>query len=75
MKIKDKKLDYLKTFFTLFISVFTFTLFNYCGSSNDDESELNVNEVSTKIQTMNLISIIQKILIPTTIQMGKQILT
>ena len=48
MNIKDKKLDYLKTFFTLFISVFTLTLFNYCGSSNDDESELNVNEVSTQ---------------------------
>jgi hypothetical protein len=48
MKIKDKKLDFLKTFFTLFISVFTLNLFNYCGSSDDDESELNVNEVSTQ---------------------------
>ena len=47
MKMKDKKLDLLKTFFTLFVSLLTLTLFNYCGSSNDDESDLNVNEVST----------------------------
>ncbi len=47
MKMKDKKLDLLKTFSTLFVSILTITLFNYCGSSNDDESDLNVNEVST----------------------------
>ena len=46
--MKDKKLDLQKTFFTLFVSVFTLTLFNYCGSSNDEESELYVNEVSTQ---------------------------
>ena len=46
--MKDKKLDLLKTFFTLFVSIFTLTLFNYCGSSNDEESELYVNEVSTQ---------------------------
>ena len=48
MKMKDQKLDLLKTFFTLFVSVFTLTLFNYCGSSNDEETELYVNEVSTQ---------------------------
>lgn len=46
--MKDKKLDLLKTFFTLFVSIFTLTLFNHCGSSNDEESELYVNEVSTQ---------------------------
>ena len=46
--MKDKKLDLLKTFSTLFVSLLTLTLFNYCGSSNDDESDLNVNEVSTE---------------------------
>ena len=48
MKMKDKKLDLLKTFFTLFFSILTLTLFDYCGSSKDEESELNLNEVSTE---------------------------
>jgi hypothetical protein len=48
IKMKDKKLDLLKTFFTLFVSIFTLTLFNHCGSSNDEESDLYVNEVSTQ---------------------------
>ena len=46
--MKDQKLDLLKTFFTLFVSVFTLTLFNYWGSRNDEETELYVNEVSTQ---------------------------
>ena len=48
MKMKDKKLDLLKTFFTLFFSILILTLFDYCGSSEDEESELNLNEVSTE---------------------------
>ena len=48
MKMKDKKLDLLKTFFTLFFSILTLTLFDYCGSNEDEESELNLNEVSTE---------------------------
>ena len=46
--MKDKKLDLLKTFFTLFFSILTLNLFDYCGSSEDEESELNLNEVSTE---------------------------
>tara|TARA_A100001015_G_C14805214_1_gene638582 strand:+ start:142 stop:738 length:597 start_codon:yes stop_codon:yes gene_type:complete len=46
--MKDKKLDLLKTFFTLFFSILTLTLFDYCGSSEDEEYELNLNEVSTE---------------------------
>ena len=46
--MKFKNLNFLKTFFTLFASISTLTLFYYCGSSNDEESGLNVNEVSTQ---------------------------
>ena len=74
MKMKDKKLDLLKTFSTLFVFILTLNLFNYCGSTNDEESDLNVNEVSTENsnnQSNNVNS--EKILIPTIIQMEKQI--
>ena len=47
-KYEIKNLNFLKTFFTLFASIFTLTLFYYCGSSNDEESGLNVNELSSQ---------------------------
>ena len=48
MMMMNKKLHFLKNFTFLLTLIFTLSLFEYCGSSNNDESELNVNEVSTQ---------------------------